>query len=210
MHLFSRTLVLDAVTPENIGVAADVREYVSGALGVELGLWAASFGAPYGSMTFAGPADGLAGVAAMNAQLADDTTYHAKAAALRAIATGPAESQLMNPLYGEVRGDGSPPIGAIATATTAIADGPFDQVVAFGIELAQIAEAAIGMPVIFGAGVAGTFGEFGWLSVAPDAAAADAANEALTSNADYVAKISASTGMFVSGGAHRVVSTRVA
>ena len=37
------------------------------------------------------------------------------------------------------------------------------------------------MPVIFGGNVAGTFGEFGWLSVAPDAAAADAANEAAPS-----------------------------
>ena len=66
------------------------------------------------------------------------------------------------------------------------------------------------MPVIFGSGVAGTFGEFAWLTVAPDAAAADAANDKLTADADYVAKISGATDLFVSGGAHRIVSTRVA
>lgn len=210
MHLFSRTLVLDAVTPENIGVAADLAGYVSGVLGSEVGLWGAGFGAPWGTITYAVPADGLTGAAAMNAALAEDATYHAKANALRAIASAPAESQLMNPMYGEVGGDVRPPIGAVATATTAIADGPFDQVAAFGIELAQLAESVMGMPVIFGSGIAGTFGEFGWLSVAPDAAAADAANEALLGNADYVAKISGATDLFTSGGAHRVVSTRIA
>jgi hypothetical protein len=210
MHLFSRTVVLDAVTPETIGIAADLRAYASEAIGGEIGLWAAGFGAPYGTMFFTTPTDGLAGAAAMNAKLADDHTYHAKADALRAHASGPAESQLMAPLYGEIRADGSPPLGAIATMTTAVGDAPFDQVVAFGVELSQIAEAAMGLPVVFGSGIAGTFGEFGWLTVAPDAAAADAANEALTSHPDYIAKLNAGTGLFVAGHAHRVVSTRVA
>lgn len=210
MQLFTRTVVLDEVSPDVIGIAADLREYVSGAIGTEIGLWAAGFGAPWGTMVYAGPVDGLAGVSAMNTQLMGDATYQAKVAGLRGHIAGPAESALMNPLYGEVRADGAPPLGAVATATTAVASAPFDEVVAFGVELAQLAESVMGQPVIFGAGVAGTFGEFGWLSVAPDAAAADAANAALMANGDYIAKISGASGMFVAGAAHRIVSSRVA
>ncbi len=210
MHLFSRTLVLNAVTPANMAVAADLRDYASGVLGVDIGLWAAGFGAPYGTVVYAGPADGLAGVTEMNEKLANDATYHDKAAALRAIAVGPAESQLMDPMHGEVRADGAPPIGAVATYTSAVADAPFDQVVGWGIEVSQLAEGIMGYPVIFGSGVAGTFGEFGWLTVAPDAAAADAANAALMASPEYIEKISAATDLFVSTASHRIVSTRVA
>lgn len=210
MHLFSRSILLNAVTPETVGVASDLRAYASDVLGTEIGLWSVAFGAPYGTMVYAAPADGLAGVADMNTKLAEDATYHEKAAALRAHAAGPAESMLMAPLHGEIRADGAPPLGAVATVTTAVANGPYDQVAGFGIELAQLAESITGMPIVFGSGAAGTFGEFAWVGVAADAAAADEANTKLLADADYVAKISAGVELFVAGGAHRTISTRVA
>ena len=43
-----------------------------------------------------------------------------------------------------------------------------------------------------------------------DAAAADAANDTLNANADYIAKISGASDLFVAGGSNRVISTRLA
>ena len=62
---------------------------------------------------------------------------------------------------------------------------------------------------MFGNTLAGTFGEFTWISVAADAAAADAANDKLMSSAEYLGKINDATDLFVPGGANRVIATRV-
>jgi len=209
MQLFTRTVTLNGA-PADIGAyATDMRSYVSGVLGTEIGLWGVQFGAPAGTMVFSTRVDGLAGAAAMTATLMADEGYHAKIANGQQYVGGPAQDQILNPLHGEI-GEGPPPVGAIATVTTAVASAGFDQAVGWGIELAQLAESVMGLPVIFGAGIAGTFGEFAWLSIAPDAAAADAANEAVLGSADYITKISGATDLFVPGGAQRAISTRVA
>ena len=209
MNLFSRTVVLQGSIADTTAAAADLRAYVSDKLGNEVGLWGAMLGAPLGSMSFTATVDGLAGAAAMNEILMADEGYHAKADTMRQYMVAPAETVMMSLIHGEL-GEGRPPVGAVATVTTAVAAGAFDQAAGWGVELAQLAESVTGMPVMFGNGLAGTFGEFAWIGITADAAAADAANEALLGNADYIAKISGATELFVPGAAHRIITTRVA
>lgn len=210
MHLFSRTITLSGVSPESVALAADVRAIASEGIGVEIGLWAVGLGAPFGTMTYAAPVDGLAGSAAMNAKLVDHAGYIAAAAKLREHTTGPAETNMMMPIHGEIRSEGVPPLGAVATSTTAIAAGSYDKVVAFGVEVAQLVESVTGTPMVFGSSVAGQFGEFGWLGVSMDAAAADEANSKLLANPDYIALLSAGGEHFVQGSGHRMIATRIA
>ncbi len=138
-----------------------------------------------------------------------DDEYHAKLARGSDYSAGPPQDQLLQPLHGEV-GTQAPPAGSVASITTAVAASSYADVVGWGVELAQLVESITGNPVIFGAGQAGTVGEFAWLGVSADAAAADAANEALLSDGDYVAKLNDAGAMFVPGAANRVISTRVA
>ena len=92
----ARTAVLDSSSLlsrilARQGEADDLKE----GTGVEIGLWAVGLGAPFGTMTYAAPVDGLAGSAAMNAKLIDHAGYHAAVAKLREHTTGPAETNMM-------------------------------------------------------------------------------------------------------------------
>ncbi len=209
MELFTRTVLLQGSVDETLGVASDLRAYVSDKVGQEIGLWAVGLGAPYGTLSFSTVVDGLAGAAAMNAHFMGDAGYEERAAKLRSHMVGTAETQMMTVIHGEL-GDQRPPVGAVATITTAVAAGRYDQVVGFGVELSQHAESVTGMPIVFGSALAGTFGEFGWVGIAADAAAADDANAKLLADPKYIDMISSATDMFVQGAAHRMIGTRVA
>jgi len=55
----------------------------------------------------------------------------------------------------------------------------------------------------------GTMGQLAWIGIAPNAAAADAANAKITADAAYMAKLATAGDMFVPGSAHRRLSVRL-
>lgn len=209
MDLFSRQVMLVGAPTAYMAYATEMREYVSDKLGQDVGLWAAVFGAPRGAMSYTARVEGIAGVQAMNAKLVGDADYMSKLAAGVAHGGGPAQDNLLQPLHGEV-GEAAP-VGSVATVTTAVvANGAYAEAVGWGIEMAQLVESLAGTPMIFGMSAFGTFGQVTWISVAADAAAADAAGEAVNSNADYMARLSAIGDLFVPGSGHRSLAIRVA
>lgn len=209
MQLFARNVLLSGPLPEVMSYATDARSYVSDKLDTEVALWSAMFGAPAGSMTFAARVDGLAGAAANTATLMADDEYHSLVARGREYLVGAPEDSLSQPLHGEL-GESPPPVGSVATITTAVAATSFSNAVGWGVEMAQLVESITGMPVLFMANQAGRLGEFGWIGIAADVAAADAAGEKLTGNADYINKVDGAVDLFVSGASTRVIATRVA
>jgi hypothetical protein len=209
MDLFSRQVMLVGAPTAYMAYATEMREYVSDKLGQDVGLWAAAFGAPRGAMTYTARVEGIAGAQAMNAQLVGDADYMAKLATGVAFSGAPAQDNLLQPLHGEV-GE-SPPVGSVATVTTAVvANGAYADAVAWGIEMAQLVESLAGTPMMFGMPAFGTFGQVTWISIAADAAAADAAGEAVNSNADYMGRLGAIGDLFVPGSGHRSLAIRVA
>ncbi len=209
MDLFSRNVLLTGAPTAYMTYATEMREYVSDKLGQEIALWSVGFGAPRGSMTFTARVDGLAGVHAMNATLLADADYMAKLSTGASLGGGPAEDSLMQPLHGEM-GE-PPPVGSVATVTTAVVgNGAYADAIGWGIEMAQLVETIAGTPTIFGMSAFGTFGQVAWINVAADAAAADAAGQAVNGNADYMGRLSAIGGLFVPASGHRSLAVRIA
>jgi hypothetical protein len=209
MDLFSRSVLLTGAPAEYMTYAADMRSYVSDKLGQEIALWSVAFGAPRGTVTYTARVDGLAGVHAMNTTLLGDADYMAKLGAGAAMGGGMAEDTLLQPLHGEM-GD-PPPVGSVATVTTAVINnGAYGEAVAWGVGVAELAESITGTPSVFGMSAFGTFGQLVWINVSADAAAADAAGQAVNANADYMGRLSAIGDLFVPGSGHRSLAIRVA
>ena len=209
MDLFSRNVLLTGAPTAYMAYTTEMRSYVSDKLGQEIALWSVGFGAPRGSMTYTARVEGLAGVHAMNATLMGDADYMAKLATGVTMGGGPAEDSLMQPLHGEM-GD-PPPVGSVATVTTAIVgNGAYADAIGWGIEMAQLVESIAGTPTIFGMSAFGTFGQVAWINVSADAAAADAAGQAVNAHADYMGRLSAIGDLFVPASGHRSLAVRVA
>lgn len=209
MQLFTRSVTLAGPIPDVMTYATDMRSYASDKLGVDIALWSAMFGAPRGSMTYALRVDGVAGVAAIDSTLMADDGYLTKAEAGRQYLVGAREDALMNILHGEL-GDTSPPVGSVATVTTAVIGGSYADAIGWGVEMSQLAQSITGVPVMFGMNEFGAFGQLGWIGVTADAAGADAANSALAGNDDYIKALESANSLFVPGSGHRTLATRIA
>jgi hypothetical protein len=211
MQLFSRRVHMSGPPAELMAYASDITQHVSKVGGRELALWSVGFGAPLGTMMFAMRVEGVADFQSVSAKVLADADYHAKLAAGAGYLTpGSSEDSLLQPLNAEM-GDASPPVGSVAQITQAqIAGGYFEAALAWGTDMAAHAAGVTGIPVMFLAGVFGPFGSVGWISVGADAAAFDAANMALWSDADYMKKLDAAKGMFIDGSANQILATRVA
>jgi hypothetical protein len=209
MHLFTRTVTTTGAPAETMAYASDMRSYVSEKTGREVALWSGDFGGPLGTMIYAVRVDGLADLHAMRATLMADSGYHAKLAAGAQFSAGPAMDNMARPIHGEL-GD-PPPVGSIATVTSAvIGNGRYMEAVAWGVDMAQLVEKISGVPTMFLMNAYGTFGSVTWISVVPDAAAADAAGEAVENDQDYLGRLGAIGDLFVPGSGHRAQATRVA
>ena len=209
MQLFSRQVQLTGPFSETSAYAADMTAHVSGLIGREVSLWSTVFGAPLGTMTYTLRVDGVADVSAISAQVLADADFHAKLAKGADYAVGEAEDRLFQPLNGEL-GD-PPPVGSMALVTSAvIAAGAYENAIAWGLDMAQHATSVTGLPTLFLVEQYGAFGSVGWIGVAPDGAAVDAASSALDADADWLKKLGMTGGMFVEGSGHRILSTRVA
>lgn len=207
MHLFIRSVHMSGPGPQVLGYASGMREYVDSKLDSDVALWAVDFGRPVGTLSYSTTVDGLAGYTEMVESFTSDDAYWAKAAEGIELTDG-AENHLLEAIYGEF--GGAAPVGAVATGTTAVTQAGFTLAVEWGVAAAQMVEQITEQPVIFGTDVAGTFGEFGWITVSADAAAADAANAKLRASAEYVEMVSSGRDIFVAGASHRTVSTRLA
>jgi hypothetical protein len=209
MQLFSRRIHLTGPPAEIMAYAADMRAHVSAISGREIALWAANFGAPLGTMMYAVRVEGVADFQAMSALVLADAEYHAKIAKGADYVGGPAEDSLLLPLNGEL-GD-SPPVGSIAAITSAvIANGEYEQAIAWGVDMAQHATSVTGIPTLFLMEQYGAFGSVGWVGVAADGAAVDAASAALNADADYLKRLGSAGDLFVEGSGNRILATRIA
>ena len=152
-----------------------MQAHVSAVGGREIALWSTVFGAPLGTMTYAVRVEGIADLQALSAQILADADYHAKLAKGADYAVGNAEDRLFQPLNAEF-GD-PPPVGSMALVTSAvIANGAYEKAIAWGLDMAQHASSVTGIPTLFLVEQYGTFGSVGWIGVAADGAAIDAAD----------------------------------
>jgi hypothetical protein len=211
MYLFTRSVTLSGSPGRTLEYALKTAEMVNDTIDLEVALWGNVFGQPVGTFSFNTMVDGRAALGAATAALAGNPAYLEQLERGQefagAIPTEDILRQLVHPT--ELAGDGAP-VGSFAEAITATpAAGQIGAAMAWGVEVSNLASGITGVPVSFWADAYGPFGQMTWLIVYPDAAAVDAANDTLNSNADYIASLDGNGALFVPGSGERALYTRI-
>jgi len=190
--------------------AAEMCAYVDSHSSHDVSLWRADFGYPVGSVVWSARVDSLHAMNEGFAALADDNGYHTMVEKGLEYLTTPPEDEFRQMIHGG-SGDTPPPIGSVATVTTAVvANGRYADAMAWGVEMAQLVEEVTSLPTMFLIDSFGTFGSVTWISGAPDLATADTTGEAINTNADYLKRLEAVGDLFVPASGQRGLLTRIA
>jgi hypothetical protein len=212
MYLFTRVATLGGGGERrSMTWAAEMAALVDERSDHDLTLWRCDFGFPVGTVVWSTWAESLQSLNAGFASLLEDEGYHAMAEKGLEFMSAPPEDSLREVVHGGPTGGEAPPIGAVTTVTTAtMAAGKYNDGVAWGVEMAQLVEEVTQAPTTFLLDGYGTFGQVTWLSGAPDAAGADAANAAINGNDKYLAALGDVGTLFEPGSGHRALYTRLA
>lgn len=210
MFQFARLLTLQGDTRETMPWASEITAYVNANTGMDVSLWGSVFGYPTGTLAWSTMVEGRAQLGGEMAKLTSDNVYLDLAVKAQDWVTGPAEDIFRSVVHGGP-GDEPPAVGAIASVTQAVAaTGKMPEAMAWGVDMAQHASSVTGIAVSLLVNAYGDFGGMAFISTAADMAVADASGEALQADGDYIAKIGASSGLFVDGSAHQSLLQRLA
>jgi len=210
MYQFGRILTLQGDARETMPWASEVTAHVNANTNMNVSLWGSVFGYPVGTVAWSTWVEGRAQLSAEMEKLPTNAAYLDLALKAQEWVTGPAEDIFRSLVHGGPAAE-PPAVGSIASVTQAVAaTGKMPDAVAWGVDMAQHASSVTGHPVSLLVNTYGDFGGMAFISTAADMAAADASGDALQGDADYIAKISASSGMFVDGSAHQSLLRRLA
>ena len=209
MYLFTRTAQLTGPLREAFGWAADVTAFVNAQGRSHVSLWSATYGQPVGTATWSTWVDSMADVSTMFAALDSHDGYHEVLARGREFLAAPAEDQIRQLVHG-VPLDTPPPPGTVTVRTTAtIANGQYVAALGWGADMAAHVERVSGQPSYFLMDAFGGFGQVTWFSVSADVATAEKANDAINSDADYLARLADVATLFLPGSGHRALATKL-
>jgi hypothetical protein len=208
MLLFSRVVTPVGSPRRALSWAAGMTEYVNAHSDLDVSLWSGTFGYPVGTLVWSTIVESQVALAESTSKLlADDGYFDLIEQAQDMITTAPHDI-LRELVFGEP--SDPPPIGAVATVTTATAlvDRMADAV-GWGVEIAQYVTAATETPVAVLTNVFGQMGELAWIGVQPDLAAAEAARTKLAADADYLARLAPTKDLFLPASGHISQLTRL-
>ena len=200
MHLFTR---VNTVNPERtleaIAFSLDIAAYVNETTDLELGVWSAVYGAPLGTISWTTRVDSQAAMGAAGDKLEADAKYQAKIADAAGLFTGLPEDQLTEFIGFAGSGTGA---GQYATVTMAqCAPGKIAEAMAWGVDMMNLVQKVTGMDSSVGRAVYGPFATMGWITLAPDLAAVDAAGEAIGGDPTYIERLDQGGELFTQGSA---------
>jgi len=210
MHLFSRRVSLTGPPGETMTFARDLAAAASKATGREIALWGAMFGAARGTYTFSARVQGVADCVDLGAKSMADDNLQQRITKGQHYYAGPVEDRLLQPIVSDF-GAQAPPVGSFVSITNAvIANGAYEDAIAWGVEVAQHAAHVTGRQVIFARDVYGKFGAVTWVGIGPDAAAVDASLATLDADVDYLKMLSRAASLFIEGSGHQLLLARLA
>ena len=211
MYLFQRMVTLRGGVRKPIGWAVEMNKLVNDVGGVEVGLWSTVFGFPLGTVLWSVRVDSRAQLAQLTAKLMADDAYHSLVDKGQEFVTAPGQDTLRQLIHAESPSPTPPPVGASATVITATPNsGQIAKALAWGVEITTIYSRVTGTPASFFADAYGTFGQLTWITPHADVAAADAANDALQANPEYLASIDGAGSLFVPGSGIQTLASRIA
>jgi hypothetical protein len=209
MLLFSRLVTLRGSPRQTLPWATRMTEYVNERSGLEVSLWSSTFGSPLGTMAWTALVESQVALADGASKLLVDDGYFDLLEEAADLVAAPGEDSLRELIHGQP-GE-RPPIGAVATITTAIA--LVDQMadaIGWSVDIAQHVTDISGTPVSVLTNVYGQMGQITWIGVQPDLAAAEAARTAINADAGYLSRIAATKELFMPGSGHVGNAVRMA
>lgn len=210
MFLFSRVATLQGPPADTLAWASEITEVVNRKDGPETTLWQSAFGGPLGTVSWNTLVESRAHMGELMSQVMADPDFH------RLIVDG---QQFLSPhptidyLRKYVAGTPTEPpeIGAVAEMVTATpAQGRLADAMAWGPEIAMKVGSLIGHGTSFYMEAYGPFGQCTWMSLYPDFAALDQAQDTLMSNDDYLGEIAKGSDLFLGGSGQRGMAFRIA
>ena len=206
---FPRVVTLSGSPRRGLPWAVGITEYVNAHSDLAASLWSCTFGYPVGTLAWSAAVESQAALADATAKLLVDDGYFDLLEQAQDLVAQPPQDSLRELVHGQA--DGPPPIGAVATITTATAlvDRMADAL-GWAVEIAEHVTQTIGAPVSVLTNVYGQMGEVTWIGSQPDLAAADKARGALNADADYLGRLAATKELFIPGSGHIGQVTRIA
>lgn len=211
MFLFSRVATLQGPPAETMAWATEMTEIVNKKDGPKTTLWQNLFGAPLGTYSWYTLVNSRAQMAELMGSVVADPEFHERVAdAQKFVSTTPTRDYLRK-YVGGTKSDGTPEIGSVAEMVTATpAPGRFLDAMAFGPEMAVKVGEMISHTTSFYADAYGTFGQVTWITMYPDFAATDEAQDKLMNSADYLGDVAKGSDLFVAGSGLRGFDMRIA
>jgi hypothetical protein len=209
MYMYSRVVTLAGSPRKVLPWVIDITNYVNEHGTLPTSCWQATFGYPLGTVAWSTVAESQAALSAAMGALVMQDGFHDRLDAAADLVAGPGQDMLREIVYGTP--SDPPPIGAVATVTTATA--AVDRLAdafGFAVEIAQHIENVIGTSIAVLRDVFGTMGGITWIGSVPDVAAADAAAGKMAADTGYLGKVAASSGLFLPGSGHTGQLVRIA
>lgn len=212
MLLFSRVVTLTGSPRRVVPWAVEITGYVNAHSDLNVSLWSCTFGYPLGTFVWSAVVESQVALADGTGKLLADDGYFELLEKGQDLVGQPGQDLLRELVHGgpEAGGD-PPPIGAVATVTTATAlvDRMADAV-GWGVEIAQHVTGITGAPVSVLTNVFGQMGQITWIAVQPDLGAAESAGSQMAADASYLGRLAATKDLFVPASGHTAQVTRVA
>jgi hypothetical protein len=208
MKMFTRDLLLQ-------GPPTAVREWATGiadayeaATGKAVAVWTGIAGGTAGHYSWSMPVDGAATLVEGTTAAFADEAYLARIEEGRSFMAGLPRDTIYRSYTPVPDGDSEP--GNVAMATTAVAGaGSLGEAVGWGIEVAQHVSGLTGIPTVLLGNSAGGFSRLTWMGVAQDAAAADAADDAMQADDEYRKMVARGGPYFVDGSGRTQLFLRI-
>jgi len=199
MFLFTRAVALGGTPRAVRPFLQKVTDHVRQATSLDITVWAAEFGFPIGTFMWNATVESQAAFDAATAPLLDDDAYFDILETGQDLLLAPAEDSLRSLVHG-TPAEGTPPLGAVATVTTAVVT--MDRVadaMAWSVDMAIHVEKLIDSPVTCWTSAFGQMGEVTWISVLPDLTAGDGAMAAMNSDEGYISRLHETGDLFIPG-----------
>ena len=191
MYLFSRRARLTSLA--GLEWAAAVGALAGEVSGQHIDLWQTVYSAGYGTIVWTAWFEELAALQTMSETLEGNDAYLAKTAEAAQHIEGGADDAVAQLIAGEPGGADAYVYGVNAVC----AAGNQARAMASGAEIAETAAGITGSNTLFLRAFTGPFGGIGWLTGAPDLAAIQANEDALTADPSWLKLIDSTEGAFV-------------
>lgn len=196
MYLFSRRARLKpGADADSVAWAASICPKVQEVTGSEVQLWATTWSAGFGTLSWTGWFSDLASLEAMGDELQADAGYNDLVSHGVDHLDGMPDDAVLQPIFGEP--DPTEEIGYVVGVTAVVAGGNGLRAMTAGVGLAEQSERITGRRTLFVQSLTGPYGGVGWLTGHTSAASIEAALAAMAADEGWLAAIDATDGCFV-------------